>query len=171
MAAVWDVKEWTKFLDLVDEATAETEDIEKAAKFLVTVKSVKQASFLEGVLESELLACNGAPAELGAKGLIRRAIKVAQNTAEAKRSRTSSAGASSKAATGGGDQFQLSLLGRPVGDAGSALALASAMQANQVPNVDIQALLATKDMDGLQYHCQALHGLWQLLASRGIFQY
>jgi len=165
MATDWGVPEWIQFLSVVDEAQADPDDVKAVAEFFVTLKSVKQSMHLEGMLDSELLGSQGAPADIGARGLVRRAIKVAESAAQAKRHKGSASTASSSGGQLAGMQFQLAAMGRGVGDANSALALASAMQASQVPSVDIQKMLRDKGLDGLPYHCQALHGLWQLLAA------
>ena len=93
--AVWGIPEWSKFLSVVDEEGADPDDIKTSAEFLVNLKSVKQSVHLEGMVDHELLDCQGAPTDIGARGLLRRAIKVAESAAQAKRQKTSTSGGSS----------------------------------------------------------------------------
>ena len=71
----------------MDSLAAAGSDVTEVATCLHSVPSVGNASHFDGLEASELLALTGAPANVGPKGLLRRALRVAAQAAEVKRRR------------------------------------------------------------------------------------
>ena len=76
---------WKQYLAAVDSLAASEEELGAVSKFFEAVTFLGDPSHLEGQEPTEVLALPGTPQGLGAKGLIRRAIRAADAAGVAKR--------------------------------------------------------------------------------------
>ena len=83
----WTADQWSSYLTSVDSLAAANEDVENVAKFLHSISGIRNAGQLDGIEATELLAESGAPAGVGPRGLVRRAVRAAAQAAEVKRRR------------------------------------------------------------------------------------
>ena len=136
---------WVAYLASVDAVAVEESIRVEIAEFFLAQKIVTHGH-LEGLDSTDLLAEQGAPTTILAKGLIRRAVATSTSVAEAKRRGTSA------------------VVPPPEADAAtSALSVANALAPPARPTVDVANLLSDAGLGTIPYQIQAEQDIFSLL--------